>query len=128
MSKRVTKKIIRGARKSARRNPAVALVLLLLVVLLVGGLFLAAKMGWVDLSALTGGSGAKQTETNPSQGGTETGPGGTVTSFSMDDIPPYTTEAYVVINDNMPSFTDGEKKTEAVEEYTVLDSLVFCNI
>ena len=42
---------------------------------------------------------------------------------------PYSGEAYVEINGNMPSFTDEEKKsTEAFEKYSELDSLGRCGV
>ena len=48
---------------------------------------------------------------------------------SASDIPEYSGDAYVVLNNNIPSFTDEEKKrTDAFEEYSSLDSKGRCGV
>ena len=50
-------------------------------------------------------------------------------SFSLSDIPAYTDEAYYVVNDNIPYFSDDEIVEYTVtgyEEYAELDSLGRC--
>ena len=49
-------------------------------------------------------------------------------SFSLDDIPEYSGEPYVIIDDNKPSFTDDEITTEAYEHYSELDILGRCGV
>lgn len=44
-------------------------------------------------------------------------------SYSMDDIPPYSGEAYVVLNDNVPNFSEDEITTKSFEKYSDLDYL-----
>lgn len=50
----------------------------------------------------------------------------TLTSITLDDIPAYTGEPYVIINDNTPFFTNAELTTTAFEEYSPLDTLGRC--
>lgn len=47
---------------------------------------------------------------------------------SLDDIPEYSGEPYVAINDNQPSFTENDYTTEAFEEYAELDYLGRCGV
>ena len=48
---------------------------------------------------------------------------------SIADIPAYSGKAYVELNDNIPAFTDQEKKrTDAFEEYSSLDSKGRCGV
>lgn len=47
-------------------------------------------------------------------------------SFSMDEIPEYSGEGYVAINDNIPEFDEADKTTEAFETYSDLDYLGRC--
>lgn len=50
------------------------------------------------------------------------------TIISIDEIPEYSGNAYVSINDNIPFFTDDEMITEAFEYYSDLDSLGRCGV
>lgn len=50
------------------------------------------------------------------------------TSITIDEIPEYSGNAYVSINDNVPFFTDDEMITEAFEYYSDLDSLGRCGV
>lgn len=50
------------------------------------------------------------------------------TIFSLDDIPTFSGEAYVVINGNIPYFTDDDLTFEAFETYSELDNLGRCGV
>ena len=52
--------------------------------------------------------------------------GGGGTSFSLEDVPAYSGEAYVVLNEGVPSFSVEELGTSGREEYSPLDSLGRC--
>ena len=52
--------------------------------------------------------------------------GGTVSDFSYEDIPAYSGEAYISVNDNEPFFSEEELTTRAFEEYSELDELGRC--
>ena len=47
-------------------------------------------------------------------------------AVSLDDIPAYSGDAYIAVNDNQPFFTQDDLTTEAFEEYSDLDSLGRC--
>ena len=49
-------------------------------------------------------------------------------SYSMDTIPAYSGESFVVIDDNQPSFTEEELTTTAYEFYSDLDYLGRCGV
>lgn len=49
-------------------------------------------------------------------------------SFSIDSIPDYNGEPYVIINDNIPAFAEEDYTKGAFEEYSELDSLGRCGI
>lgn len=49
-------------------------------------------------------------------------------SFDIDSIPAYSGSAYVVVNDNVPYFTDAEMQTTSYEYYSSLDSLGRCGV
>ena len=52
-----------------------------------------------------------------------------VSSFSLAEIPPFTDQPYVILNDNIPDFTDEEKATvTSFEEYAPLDALERCGV
>ena len=53
-------------------------------------------------------------------------PGSTVTSFSMEDIPAYDGEPYVVIDGNQPDFPTEDLAAESFEVYSPLDALGRC--
>jgi DNA-entry nuclease len=54
--------------------------------------------------------------------------GETVTSesYSLDALPEYDGEPYVVVNDNVPFFTEDEMTVESFEDYSELDELGRC--
>ena len=47
---------------------------------------------------------------------------------NIDSIPEYNGEAYVYINNNIPTFTDEEKTLESLEYYSPLDNLGRCGV
>lgn len=49
-------------------------------------------------------------------------------SISLSDIPPYSGVPYVVIHDNIPEFTDAQKKAVPFEYYSELDALGRCGV
>ncbi len=51
---------------------------------------------------------------------------GTYISYSIDEVPEYTTEDYVIINDNIPDFTLEDYENFSFEEYSELDYLNRC--
>ncbi len=53
-------------------------------------------------------------------------PAGTQASFSLEDIPAFSGEPYVVLEDNQPGFTQEELTTQGFEEYSPLDLLGRC--
>ncbi len=53
---------------------------------------------------------------------------GNIQTVSLDNIPEYSGSPYVVINDNIPYFTDDEIVDESYESYSSLDSLGRCGV
>ena len=51
-----------------------------------------------------------------------------VPSYSLGDIPEYQGQPYVVINNNLPNFTDNDYTQEAFEKYSKLDALGRCGV
>ena len=49
-------------------------------------------------------------------------------SFSLEDVPPFSGEPYVVLEDNRPNFPEEEWSAEPFEEYSPLDSLGRCGV
>lgn len=49
-------------------------------------------------------------------------------SVSLSDIPEYTGDAYVVLNDNVPDFPDSDFTSDSFETYSALDNLGRCSI
>lgn len=45
------------------------------------------------------------------------------TSFDLQDVPAFSGSPYVVLNDNIPQFSDEDKQRSTFEEYSPLDSL-----
>ncbi len=50
------------------------------------------------------------------------------TSFSISDIPEYSGEPYVVINENQPNFAAEDMTSESFETYSELDALGRCQV
>ena len=51
-----------------------------------------------------------------------------VTTTTSDEIPPYTTEPYVVLNNNIPSFKSAALTAVSFERYSELDALGRCQV
>ena len=49
-------------------------------------------------------------------------------SFDLSDIPEFSEQAYVVINNNIPKFSENDYKLEAFESYSELDTLGRCGV
>lgn len=47
-------------------------------------------------------------------------------SYAIENVPSYTGKSYVVINNNIPNFTEEEKKATTFEHYSELDLLGRC--
>lgn len=47
-------------------------------------------------------------------------------SFSLEEVPAFDTEPYVILNDNLPDFPEEDKTTNSFEEYSPLDYLNRC--
>lgn len=55
-------------------------------------------------------------------------PAPTKETATLTDIPEYSGEPYITINDNQPDFTDSDLTTEAFENYSDLDNLGRCRV
>ncbi len=53
---------------------------------------------------------------------------GQTPSFPLDEIPEYSGEPYVVVDGNVPGFTDEERASDVYEYYNELDSLGRCGV
>jgi DNA-entry nuclease len=51
-----------------------------------------------------------------------------VSSYDLSSIPEYDGEAYVIINNNIPDFSEEDYTTESFEKYSKLDSLGRCGV
>ena len=51
-----------------------------------------------------------------------------IKSYEKSNIPDYTNESYIYINNNEPNFTDEDKNREVFEEYSDLDDLGRCGV
>ncbi len=49
-------------------------------------------------------------------------------TFSAEEVPAYTDEAYVAVHDNVPYFTEGDLTTDSYESYSPLDALGRCGV
>ncbi|NCE97844.1 DNA/RNA non-specific endonuclease [Emergencia sp. 1XD21-10] len=49
-------------------------------------------------------------------------------SYSLSEIPPYENSPYVVLEDNMPAFSEADMSTESFETYSDLDRLGRCGV
>ena len=71
---------------------------------------------------------AKKTDFNLNNIENNTNTFGKISYASLIDIPDYSDEICVKINDNKPYFNDSEYTTEAFEKYSELDSLGRCGV
>lgn len=80
----------------------------------------------LTLSLLLGGCA----QPAPGPSGSQSGSTSTAseTAASLDDIPAFSGEPYVVIDDNQPSFTASELTTSSFESYAPIDSLGRCGV
>lgn len=51
-----------------------------------------------------------------------------IKSYEKSNIPDYTNESYIYINNNEPNFSDEDKNREVFEEYSDLDDLGRCGV
>lgn len=58
--------------------------------------------------------------TNPNNGNSET--------VTLENIPDYSGEPYVILNDNKPEFTSEDLTTSSYERYSKLDKLGRCGV
>ena len=54
--------------------------------------------------------------------------GNSSTSYSIDNVPLYTGEEYIIINDNIPNFQESDYSTTSYESYSDLDDLGRCGV
>lgn len=73
-------------------------------------------------------SSVPEPSTSAAAGNTSPTPTPATTAFSLSDIPAFTDQAYVAINDNVPYFDDDELTTSSFEDYSTLDSLNRCGV
>lgn len=60
--------------------------------------------------------------------GSDSSEAGQAASASLDNIPAYSGQPYVVLNNNVPDFTDADMQTTSFEDYSDLDSLGRCGV
>lgn len=51
-----------------------------------------------------------------------------IPSYALEDIPEYSGQPYVILNNNVPDFEDKDKITESFEIYNSLDTLGRCTV
>ena len=78
------------------------------------------------LGACSQSAGSQQTEVNTELSGEKDTGSPEQSSFDLSQVPAYSGEPYVVVNNNIPFFKDSDLTTEAFEKYSDLDSLGRC--
>lgn len=78
------------------------------------------------LGACSQSAGSQQTEVNTELSGEKDTGSSEQSSFDLSQVPAYSGEPYVVVNNNIPFFKDSDLTTEAFEKYSDLDSLGRC--
>ena len=78
------------------------------------------------LGACSQSAGSQQTEVNTELSGEKDTGSPEQSSFDLSQVPAYSGEPYVVVNNNNPFFKDSDLTTEAFEKYSDLDSLGRC--
>lgn len=89
-----------------------------------------AALAILVVSAVTGANW-RYAQTDSSAGTSTDTAAGTAageTSVQLDDIPEYSGNAWVEINDNIPFFEESEMNTETFESYSELDVLGRCGV
>lgn len=80
------------------------------------------------LGACSQSAGNQQTEVNTELSGEKDTGSPEQSSFDLSQVPAYSGEPYVVVNNNIPFFKDSDLTTEAFEKYSDLDSLGRCGV
>ena len=78
------------------------------------------------LGACSQSAGSQQTEVNTELSGEKDTGNPEQSSFDLSQVPAYSGEPYVVVNNNIPFFKDSDLTTEVFEKYSDLDSLGRC--
>ena len=78
------------------------------------------------LGACSQSAGSQQTEVTTELSGEKDTGSPEQSSFDLSQVPAYSGEPYVVVNNNNPFFKDSDLTTEAFEKYSDLDSLGRC--
>lgn len=78
------------------------------------------------LGACSQSAGSQQTEVNTELSGEKDTGSPEQSSFDLSQVPAYSGEPYVVVNNNIPFFKDSDLTTEVFEKYSDLDSLGRC--
>lgn len=98
---------------------------LILVLVLSVGLWLREEtnlLDWIgqEIPAIT--TGTEETGADPSESN------GNNNSFSLADVPEYSSKPYVAVNNNIPYFDSSEYTTNSFEVYSDLDALGRCGV
>lgn len=80
------------------------------------------------LGACSQSAGSQQTEVNTELSGEKDTGSPEQSSFDLSQVPAYSGEPYVVVNNNNPFFKDSDLTTEAFENYSDLDNLGRCGV
>jgi len=110
----------KSANKPAKKSAKKALVSLVLLALVIAATLVLTEMG--VLPALT----EEPTETVTENVTATAAPQNETVQLS--DIPEYTGDAYIALNDNIPLFTEADMTTEAYEFFSELDELGRCGM
>lgn len=136
-------------RKHGKRNAVLSILLLILFAAGLGGqtgrsdqpeldktegsvIFEVSSGGQAEESAVSKAEKQDQEEDGASQKQTKglekAASDMTIQTLSVDEIPAYSGEAVIEINQNVPGFTEADYTTEAFEQYSPLDELGRCGI
>jgi DNA-entry nuclease len=100
--------------------------LLLVLALFLSGCSVTIERGG-ETTAPTTSDTAQQGDTTGGQSGEETYSTSSDV-ITLDNLPPYSGEAYIALNDNVPEFEEGDMTTTSFESYSDLDSLGRCGV
>lgn len=104
------------ARKSSNNKKMPSLLIVIVVLI-------AAYFGF-DATSLIGTNSNNNTSVVSQSGQSSS----SQTNISLDDIPEYSGDAYVAINNNQPSFSEDDFTTKSFESYSDLDDLGRCQV
>ncbi len=82
----------------------------------------ASSEGSLDADSQTANGDASDAPTATTSNATD----GAIGSFGAADIPTYNGEMYIVVNDNIPFFSESELTSDSFESYSNLDALGRC--